>query len=147
MKISKKCQYALKAILELSLRNADNPAKSRDIANAQNISLRFMETILNELKHGGFIESRRGRDGGYKLAKSVEDITVGQIIECIQGPISVVPEKHENLADYCETAGVFGILWAEIDQAVSKICRNKTFSEITRMYKDSQKTSTSDYVI
>ncbi|MFA6187311.1 MAG: Rrf2 family transcriptional regulator [Phycisphaerae bacterium] len=147
MKISKKCQYALRAILELSLRNADNPVKIRDIANAQKVSLRFMETILNELKHGGFIESRRGRDGGYALTKPAENITVGEIIEYIQGPISVVSEKHNSKADGCNAAGAFEELWKEINNAISDICNNKTFSEIAEIEVKARKTYKPDYAI
>ena len=69
MKISKKCQYALKAIFELSLRNSDRPLKAKDIARSQGISTRFIEVILNDLKHGGFVESHRGNEGGYVLAR------------------------------------------------------------------------------
>jgi len=147
MKISKKCQYALKAILELSLRNADNPVKSRDIANAQKVSLRFMETILNELKHGGFIESRRGRDGGYALTKPAENITVGEIIEYTQGPISVVSETQKTKADCRSTASSFEKLWKEINNAISEICNNKTFSEIAEIEMKTRKTYKPDYTI
>jgi len=147
MKISKKCQYALKAVLELSLRNADTPVKSRDIANAQKISLRFMETILNELKNAGYIESRRGRDGGYVLAKPAENITVGEIIEYIQGPMSVVSENHKRKADCCNAADAFEKLWKEINNAISEICNNKTFSEIAEIEMKTRKTYKPDYTI
>jgi len=133
--------------LELSLRNADSPAKSRDIANAQNVSLRFMETILNELKHGGFIESRRGRDGGYSLAKPAENITVGEIIEYVQGHISVVSENHKRNADCRNAADAFEKLWKEINSAISEICNNKTFSEIAEIEIKTRKTYKPDYAI
>ena len=60
MNISQKCQYGLRAVLELSLRIGRGPVKTGDIAKAQSIPLKFLEVILVELKHGGFVESRRG---------------------------------------------------------------------------------------
>lgn len=92
MKISKKCQYALKAVLELSRHNPGEPVKSHDIADSQRISPRFTEIILNELKHGGFVESRRGNEGGYMLVRDPKVLTVREVIEYIQGAISVAPE-------------------------------------------------------
>ena len=81
MKISKKCQYALKAIFELAWRGSFEAVKTYDIAVAQGISLRFTENILNELKHGGFVESKRGNEGGYMLAMAPTELTARDIIE------------------------------------------------------------------
>ena len=79
MRISKKCQYALRAVFELASRNNNEPVKTHDIARSQRISPRFTEVILNELKHGGFVESKRGNVGGYLLARSPDDLTVKEM--------------------------------------------------------------------
>jgi Rrf2 family protein len=92
MKISKRCEYALRAIFELSSKDTAQPVRIYDIAEAQGISRRFLEAILNELKHGGFVESRRGNEGGYILARNDEELTVGNI-ETIDLKIS---KKAEN---------------------------------------------------
>jgi len=131
MKISKKCQYALKAILELSRHNDGNAIKTHEIANSQRISQRFTEIILNELKHGGFVESRRGNEGGYLLSRDPQNLTVREVIEYIQGAISVAPEA---LKDNGDTA-LFGNealkdFWQEINVAVSEVCGNKTFADL-----------------
>lgn len=131
MKISKKCQYALKAVLELARRNTGNAVKTHDIAASQRISQRFTEIILNELKHGGFVESRRGNEGGYLLARDPKGLTVREVIEYIQGPISVAPEAINNDGNTSFFGNeAFKELWVEINEAVSEVCENKSFAEL-----------------
>ena len=131
MKISKKCQYALKAVFELAWRNSGWPVKTQKIANAQQISLRFTEIILNELKHGGFVESRRGNEGGYMLARDAGDLTVREIIEHIEGPISVAPDVSKALGNASFLGDeAFKEFWQEVNNAVSEVCDNKTFADL-----------------
>ncbi len=131
MKISKKCQYALKALFELALRNTSEPVKTRSIASAQQISPRFAEIILNDLKHGGFVESRRGKEGGYILARDTGDLTVREVIDYIQGPISLVPDATNADGDESFWGNeAFKELWQEVSNAVSEVCSNKTFAEL-----------------
>ena len=126
MKISKKCQYALKAVFELAWRNSQGePIRTHDIAEAQHISPRFMEIILNELKHGGFVESRRGNEGGYMLTRDVKELTVREIIEYIEGPISLAQDDG-NTASIGNEA--FAELWYEVNNAVGEVCGNRTFA-------------------
>jgi Rrf2 family protein len=131
MKISKKCQYALKAILELARHNTGNAVKTHEIADSQRISQRFIEIILNELKHGGFVESRRGNEGGYLLTRDPKALTVREVIEYIQGEISVAPEALKENGD----ASLFGNeafkeLWKDVNIAISDVCENKTFADL-----------------
>lgn len=130
MKISKKCQYALKAVFELAWRDQNQPLGTQKIAEAQRISPRFMEIILNELKHGGFVESRRGNEGGYMLAKDIRDLTVREIIEYIEGPILLV-QNEDNTASVGNEA--FTELWQEVDSAVGEICESKTFADLVEI--------------
>ena len=84
MKILQKTHYALHAIFELALRKDDGLVKISDIAEAQSIPIRFLEVILNKLKHGGFVEAKRGYFGGYRLLRSPDKITVGSIVRLFQ---------------------------------------------------------------
>jgi Rrf2 family protein len=79
-RLSQKCRYALKALFELTMRGTTEPVKIQNIASAQGIPPRFLEVILAELKHGGFVESRRGSDGGYILALPANKLTVGEVL-------------------------------------------------------------------
>lgn len=131
MKISKKCQYALKAVFELLWRNTDEPVKTHDIADAQRISPRFMEVILNELKHGGFVESKRGNEGGYVLARDGKDLTVREVIEFIEGPLLIAPDganQHQGTTFRGNEA--FRELWQQVNDAVYEVYNNKSFADL-----------------
>ncbi len=87
MLISRKCRYALRAVLELTMCNGQGPVKITDIAEAQAIPARFLEAILSQLKQAGFVASRRGKKGGYFLNCSPDELTMGNVIESIQGSL------------------------------------------------------------
>ena len=148
MKISKKCQYALKAIFELAWRNPGEPVKAHDIANAQRISPRFMEIILNELKHGGFVESRRGNEGGYLLVRDAGDLTIREVIEYIQGPVSVAPDAEKNVGNPAFLGnGAFRKLWQEVNNAVCEVCDSKTFADLVEFERAKRNRCVSNYSI
>lgn len=127
MKISKKCQYALKAVFELAWREQVEPIRAYEIADAQRISLRFMEIILNELKHGGFIDSKRGNEGGYLLTRDAGDLTVREVIEYIEGPILVTKNSNDGKSIGNEA---FKELWQEVNNAIGEVCDKKTFADL-----------------
>ncbi len=131
MRISKKCQYALRAVFDLASRNAGEPIKIHDIARDQGISARFLEVILNDLKHGGFVESRRGNEGGYMLARRAEGLTVREIIEYIEGRISLAPDWPRNSADTAFLGNeAFRELWQEVNNAICEVCDKTTFANL-----------------
>ncbi len=149
MKISKRCQYALRAVFELGLRKTDQPVKIQEIAGAQNIPPRFLEVILNQLRHAGFVDSRRGSEGGYMLAQAPEDLTVGQVIRYIQGPFSMTAnddrgsdERESFYGDYA-----FNQLWENVNTAISKVCDNTTFAELIEYEKAKKTASVPNYSI
>ncbi len=89
MQISNKCYYALRALFELARCHCvQRPVKIGSIATAQSIPKRFLEVILNELRQGGFVESHRGVNGGYVLAREPEAISVGEIICFVDGNLA-----------------------------------------------------------
>ena len=148
MKISRKCQYSLKALFELAWRNSGKPVRTYSIAEAQRMSPRFTEVILNELKRGGFVESKRGNTGGYMLARDASDTTVREVIEYIQGPISLVPEATKAVGD-ADLLGdtAFKELWQEVDNAVCDVCGSKTFADLVEFERTSRTESVPNYCI
>src|SRR5512142_3532603 len=84
MNISVKGDYALQAILDLAMHQKGVPVKIADIARRQKIPQKFLELILSGLKQGGFVESRRGAEGGYRLARPADQITVGQVLKYVE---------------------------------------------------------------
>ena len=138
MKISKKCQYGLKAAFELAWRNNIEPISAQDIAKAQNVSTRFMEVILNELKRGGLIESKRGNEGGYVLAKDTNKLTVRDIIECIDGPIEIV-NNDNNKDEFSIGNEAFKDLWQKINNAILEVCEKNNFESLIKYEKSKRR--------
>src|SRR3954465_15574501 len=88
MQTSVKGEYALQAIFDLASRTPGEPIRIADIASRQKIPQKFLELILASLKQAGFVESRRGAEGGYLLARAADAITVGDVLRFIEGPQS-----------------------------------------------------------
>ena len=130
--VSQKSQYTLRAIFELSRHHGEGPVKISAIAAAQAIPPKFLEVILNRLKQAGIVESRRGSDGGYNLAGSPEEITVGDILRLIEGSMDPVSCVSEGSKKRCPLYGscVFLSMWKEIKEAVSKVYDNMTFKKL-----------------
>jgi Rrf2 family transcriptional regulator, cysteine metabolism repressor len=149
VKFSKKCQYALRAAFELARHNYYKPAKIQNIAKAQGISPRFLEVILNQLRHAGLVDSRRGNEGGYLLARSPAEITVGEIVRCIQGPIAVTGTEAQSNDSGGAVFGddAFDELWRDVNAAICKVCDSRTIADLVDSATEKQRKSAPNYVI
>ena len=138
MNVSKKCQYALRAILELAKQRGSGLTRTPEIARAQAIPLKFLELILGELKQGGFVESRRGPKGGYLLAREPEDLSPGQIIRYIDGPIAPVQCVVDLNSVNCplQERCVLLDMWTQAAQAVSDVYDGVTFQDLLEKQKN-----------
>jgi Rrf2 family transcriptional regulator, cysteine metabolism repressor len=87
VELSQKSQYAVRAVFELAKRAGSGPVKAAAIASAEHIPQRFLENILSQLRQAGFVESTRGKEGGYLLARSPKETSVGEIIRLMEGPV------------------------------------------------------------
>ncbi len=90
MKLSKKSEYGLRALLELTLAHGSTTLQRHEISDRQHIPIEFLEQILLMLKRAGLISSRRGAKGGYALIKQPKDITLGQVIRILDGPLAPI---------------------------------------------------------
>lgn len=137
MAITQKCQYALRAIYELA-RQSGGPCKISSVADAQGIPVRFLENILNNLKSAGFVDSARGKDGGYFLARPASSITVGEVIRFVQGPLGPV-ECCAKSDDYCALYGdcVFRPLWDRAREALEDVYDGTSFQDLVDRSGDS----------
>jgi Rrf2 family cysteine metabolism transcriptional repressor len=130
--VTQKSQYALRALFELATRLDGGPTRIEDVAKAQAIPQRFLEVVLNELKHAGLVEARRGPRGGYLLARSPRDITVADIVECCQGKFTPVDCLSAASAGECALKGdcVFVDLWEEVREAVNHVYESTTLQDL-----------------
>lgn len=131
MHISVKGEYALQALLDLAGRRPGEPIKIADIARRQKIPQKFLELILANLKHGGFVESRRGAEGGYLLARQPDVLTVGEVLRFIEGTQN--KSKGRRKADTPFTA-----MWDRVDRAVSSVVDQTTFADLHREWSEKQ---------
>ena len=129
MKISLKGEYALEAIFDLAQQPPGDPVKIADIARRQKIPQKFLELILASLKQGGFVESRRGAEGGYRLARPADQITVGEVLKFVEDG-----RKAQRTS-----SGAFTDLWNRVDAAVGDIVDRTTFAEVVRRWEVSQR--------
>jgi Rrf2 family protein len=142
MKITYRGDYALKAILDLTL-NYGNVVTIHDLARRAQIPIKFLEQVLLELKRGGFVESRRGSVGGYLLAKHPSYIKVGDVIRFIDGPlepIACTEKDYSGCSDIYKCT--FRKIFKEVARATSDIVDNITFEDLAK-----QAQSTSDAVV
>ena len=132
MHISQKCQYALRAVFELAKHYGRGPVKTVEIAEAQAIPARFLEGILNQLRQGRFVESRRGNAGGYLLAHAPHTVTVGEVIRFVEGPVGPVACVEKGARTHCPLIGdcVFLGLWERVQKAVSEVYDSTTLQEL-----------------
>ena len=133
MTISVKGEYALHALFDLAAQGGATPIKIADIARRQKIPQKFLELILAGLKQGGFVESRRGADGGYLLARPPEAITVGEVIRHVDGgkgaPTGAANRRGET---------PFSEMWHRVDRAISDVIDQTSLSDLTLRWKDRQ---------
>jgi Rrf2 family protein len=130
MRLSRKSQYALRAVHELALRGDQEPSRIADIAEAQGIPHRFLEAILNQLRQGGLVESRRGPGGGYLLAIPPEDLTVGQVIRCVEGPLGPVECVAEDASCPAGRSCAFRTMWQRARDAMLGVFDTTTLADI-----------------
>ena len=136
MKISYKSDYALKAVLDLALCYEDRrPVSIQDTARRIDAPIKFLEQIFSGLKSHGVIESRRGSNGGYLLAKPPEKITVGEIIRLIEGPTEPISCVKQDYAG-CEEMDtcVFRNIWKDVHHATSRVIDRVNFRDLAIQY-------------
>lgn len=132
MNISVKGEYALQAIFDLASQPVGEPIKIAEIAKRQKIPQKFLELILAGLKQGGFVESRRGAEGGYLLARSASSLTVGEVLRFVEGS----HEERSRSRRKAETP--FSEVWQQVDRAVSGILDQTTFGDLLSRWTDKQ---------
>ena len=138
MAISQKCQYALRATFELSKNFGKGPIKIAAIAENQTIPIKFLETILSELKNGGFLMSKRGPAGGYILTTSPEELTAGDIIKFIDGPLTPVKCIAGNYPGRCPQYGKCSFLsmWQESQKSLADVFKSYTLAQLVESDKN-----------
>ena len=132
--LSKKTKYGLKALSYLAKQEHHVPILIADISESENISKKFLESILLILKKNGILSSKKGKGGGYYLLKKPSEIKVATIIRLLEGPIAMLPCVSINYYEKCddcksEAECSLSILMAEVRDSTLKILENKTLAD------------------
>ncbi|TET53105.1 MAG: Rrf2 family transcriptional regulator [Actinobacteria bacterium] len=142
MRFTAKTEYAVRAIIEIALLDKDRPAQVKEIATRQAIPERFLEQVMAALKKDGLIESTRGSQGGYRLARSAEQITLADIIQAIEGPMQVIECLSEDLRNQkCEQVDLCAVrdVWKGVQSSLLEALDSITLAKLLEKYQNQRK--------
>lgn len=134
--LSKKTKYGLKALTYMARKESKSPVLISEIAEEENISKKFLEIILLQLKNSGYLGSKKGKGGGYYLIREPENISVASLIRILEGPIAMLPCVSLNFYEKCddckdEQTCSISRLMMEVRDSTLKILENKTLQDLT----------------
>jgi Rrf2 family protein len=147
MAITQKSKYALRAILELSVRYGHGPVSIAQIAKAQAIPARFLEAILGQLKRANLVESRRGNEGGYVLARPPGRVSVGDVLRVVQGSLAEPQASHGQPDEAPAAQTIFAPIWEAAVQSASLVYDAANFQSLVERYRAVLGSHASDYSI
>ena len=130
MRVSAKADYALRAAVELAAHEQERPLKGELIAQAQGIPLRFLENILGELRTAGILDSRRGAEGGYLLARPAAQISLGDVIRAVDGPLANVTGARPEALQYSGASGALREVWVAVRSSLREVLDEVTLADV-----------------
>jgi Rrf2 family protein len=130
VRVSAKTDYAIRAALELAAADGGTPVKGERIATAQSIPLRFLENILMQLRHAGLVESRRGAEGGYRLAKPATEVTLADVIRAVDGPLAGVSGARPETLGFDGAAEPMREVWIAVRAALRGVLERITLAQV-----------------
>ncbi|MCM3887525.1 Rrf2 family transcriptional regulator [Frankia sp. R82] len=129
MQISARADYALRALLTLAASDGQL-VKGESLAQAQDLPLRFLENILTDLRRAGFVQSRRGADGGYQLGRPPGEITIASVIRVTDGPLASVRGRRPEDANYDGAAKNLQDVWIAVRVNLRRVLENVTLADV-----------------
>ena len=142
--LSKKAKYGLKALVALARRYEQGPVLISELAEAEGIPKKFLELILLELKNDGILQSKKGKGGGYFLAKKPTTVTLGNIIHVLDGPFGLLPCVN-NLGrvpcDECQDETTCGVRLAmlEVHEAMAEVLDGTTLADVVERTENAER--------
>jgi Rrf2 family protein len=137
MKITKKGEYAMRALVDLALNYNKGMRQIQDIVREEGIPEKFLEQILVTLRNAGFVHSKRGIGGGYFLSKPPDEISLGDVIRLIDGPLAPLGCVSQNLQEKCPkeiTCGIRSVM-LDVENAMAEILDRVTLSDVCNRTK------------
>jgi Rrf2 family protein len=130
LRISAKADYAVRAAVELAAAPNEKPVKAEAVATTQGIPLNFLENILGELRHAGIVRSQRGFEGGFRLARSPDEITIADIIRAVEGPLASVRGGPPEDSSYPGAARELPRVWIAVRKTLRDVVEHVTVADV-----------------
>jgi Rrf2 family protein len=129
VQISAKTDYAVRALLSLAVR-APDLVKIDTVIGEQGLPRKFVEAILGDLRRAGIVRSQRGADGGYALARPAEEITLGQVIRAVDGPLAEVRGLRPHETNYAGVAQHLPNVWVAVRASLRQVLDETTLADV-----------------
>ena len=130
MRVSAKVDYALRALLELAASEPERPVTAERLATAQKIPPKFLENILLELRRAEIVSSQRGVEGGYRLARPADAISVADVVRSLEGSIASVRGVRPEEVEYTGPAQSLQPLWVELRASMREVLEGTTLADL-----------------
>ena len=147
MKISTKIRYGARAMLELASHYGEGPIELKEIAKKEDISLKYLEQVINSLRTAGLVKSIRGSKGGYSLAKPPSEICMYDVVETLEGPLNLLECLHDSKVCQKVPSCVTRDIWKEVSDAISKIFYSVTLEDMVNRKREKEKSNSPMYQI
>jgi len=147
MKISTKIRYGARAMLELAYHYGEGPIELKEIAKKENISLKYLEQVINPLRAAGLLKAVRGAKGGYSLAKPPSEICLYDVVETLEGPLNLLECLRDAKACQKIPSCVTRDIWKEVSEAISKIFYSITLEDMVNRKRDKEERNSPMYQI
>ncbi len=129
MRVSAKTDYGVRALLELAVAD-DGPVKGERLAQSQGIPLKFLENILTDLRHAGIVRAQRGAEGGYWLARPAAEVTLGEVIRAVDGPLASVRGEAPEEVEYAGAAQNLQVVWIALRASMRSVLDEITLADV-----------------
>lgn len=132
MRISAKVDYAVRAVIELAAAADEKPVRAERVATAQGIPLNFLENILSELRHAGIVRSQRGPEGGFRLAKPADEVSIADVIRAVEGPLATVRGGPPEDSTYPGPAADLPRVWIAVRKSLRSVVEDVTVADVAK---------------
>lgn len=135
MKVSTKGRYGLRALVDLATYSGDCAIPLSSVAERQSLSLNYLEQVFGTLRKMGIVRSVKGAGGGYRLARDAKDITVGEVLEVLEGKFSITDLDAEDTSGDAVKRAIRELVWDRIDSKVNTFLNETTLADLVERYR------------
>jgi Rrf2 family protein len=133
MRVTTRTHYAMRALYDLAFHRPGQAAQAKEIAERQNVPLRFLEQILQDLRRAGLVEARRGPRGGYALARPPGEVSMADVMRAVRGPLDELfggkGAKGANGSRHGESEDVPSVVWADVSARLTDVLERTTLQD------------------